>query len=121
MSSIIIRDVIAVEADERLEPLLGYFKKGSTHIGIVTAIREAEAGRDPTKAVIGIVTLEDIIEEIIADEIEDERDVDEEENQRKLMKEKLALLFTDTVAEKTLTDQEGRAALEFLSRFVKPF
>ena len=27
---------------------------------------------DPTKKVIGIVTLEDIIEEIIADEIEDQ-------------------------------------------------
>jgi metal transporter CNNM len=35
MSSI-IRDVIAVDEDDKLEPLLGYFKKGLTHIGIVT-------------------------------------------------------------------------------------
>lgn len=38
MSSIIIRDVIAVDETDRLEPLLGYFKKGLTHIGVVTAI-----------------------------------------------------------------------------------
>jgi metal transporter CNNM len=36
MSSIIIRDVIAVEDTDKLEPLLGYFKKGLTHIGVVT-------------------------------------------------------------------------------------
>ena len=38
MSSIIIRDVIAVEDTDKLEPLLGYFKKGLTHIGVVTQI-----------------------------------------------------------------------------------
>ena len=36
LSSIIIRDVIAIEDIDKLEPLLGYFKKGLTHIGIVT-------------------------------------------------------------------------------------
>lgn len=36
LSSIIIRDVIAIEDSDKLEPLLGYFKKGLTHIGIVT-------------------------------------------------------------------------------------
>jgi len=36
MSSIIIRDVVAVGENDKLEPLLGYFKKGLTHIGIVT-------------------------------------------------------------------------------------
>ena len=74
---------------------------------------------DPQGKVIGIVTLEDIIEEIIADEIADE---DEEEHvQRKMMKRKLALLYTDTQAEKSLSEDEMRACLEFLARFVKPF
>jgi hypothetical protein len=36
MSSIIIKDVIAVGHTDKLEPLLGYFKDGLTHIGIVT-------------------------------------------------------------------------------------
>jgi metal transporter CNNM len=64
LSSIIIRDVIAVEESDKLEPLLGYFKKGLTHIGIVTQIVHNNH-KDPTKKVIGIVTLEDIIEDII--------------------------------------------------------
>lgn len=75
LSSIIIRDVIAVEDTDKLEPLLGYFKKGHTHIGIVTCIVAGETvHKDPTMKVIGIVTLEDIIEDIIQDEIEDEWD-----------------------------------------------
>ena len=65
MSSIIIRDVIAVEDQDKLEPLLGYFKKGLTHIGIVTQTILGDGMKDRTKKVIGIVTLEDIIEEII--------------------------------------------------------
>jgi hypothetical protein len=35
LSTIIIRNVVAVEDTDKLEPLLGYFKKGLTHIGIV--------------------------------------------------------------------------------------
>jgi len=72
MSSLVIREVIAVEDKDKLEPLLGYFKKGLTHIGIVAKTILPGDGRDPYKKVIGIVTLEDIIEEIIAEEIEDE-------------------------------------------------
>ena len=95
MSSIIMRDVVAVEDTDKLEPLLDYFKKGLTHIGIVTQIVQSEF-TDPTKKVIGIVTLEDIIEEIIQDEIEDEYEtLLIEKNQRKQLKEKLIVLFSD--------------------------
>jgi metal transporter CNNM len=80
MSSIIVREVIAVDESDKLEPLLGYFKKGLTHIGIVTAINKDTDQRDYTKRVIGIVTLEDIIEEIIQDEIEDEYELIDEKN-----------------------------------------
>lgn len=71
LSSIIIRDTVNISHNDRLEPLLGYFKKGLTHIGIVTEIVEV-AGMDPAHQVIGVITLEDIIEEIIQDNIEDE-------------------------------------------------
>lgn len=89
-------------ADDKLEPLLGYFKKGLTHIGIVTEIDEGDGKRDPVRKVIGIVTLEDIIEEIIQDEIEDEYELVDDRKDRQLMKEKLVLLFTDNRAETVL-------------------
>ena len=65
LSSIVVRDVIAVDDKDKLEPLLGYFKKGLTHIAIVTSIIPAPGGQDPVRKNLGIVTLEDIIEEII--------------------------------------------------------
>ena len=95
MSSIIIRDVIAINQHDKLEPLLGYFKKGMTHIGIVTTTVDDEI-KDAYRRVVGIVTLEDIIEEIIAEEIEDEYEPFDEKNARRQVKQKLVMLFTDS-------------------------
>ena len=44
LSSIIIRDTVGIKDTDRVEPLLGYFKKGLTHIGIVTKVPEAKEG-----------------------------------------------------------------------------
>ena len=123
LSSIIVKDIIAIQDEDKLEPLLGFFKKGLTHIGIVTQIVD-NGERDNTKKVIGIVTLEDIIEEVIQDEIEDEWDTFagiDVKNQREQMKEKLVLLFTDQHTSNTLNEQEIKACLEFMQRYVKPF
>lgn len=123
LSSIIVKDIIAIQDEDKLEPLLGFFKKGLTHIGIVTQIVD-NGERDNTKKVIGIVTLEDIIEEVIQDEIEDEWDTFagiDVKNQREQMKEKLVLLFTDQHTSNNLNEQEIKACLEFMQRYVKPF
>jgi len=122
MSSIIIRDIVAVPADDKLEPLLGYFKKGHSHLGVVYKIvDQTTTGRDPYREVIGIVTLEDIIEEIIMDEIEDEYEPFDDKNNRQILKEKLIYIFTEHEADKVLNEQEIRACLEFLQKYVKPF
>jgi CBS domain containing-hemolysin-like protein len=36
LSSILIRDVVVIDHKTKLEPILTYFKKGDTHMGIVT-------------------------------------------------------------------------------------
>ena len=55
------------------------------------------------------------------DEIEDEYELLDEKNQRKMLKEKLVMLFTDHEAQKVLNEEEIKACLEFLQKYVKPF
>jgi hypothetical protein len=45
MSSIIIKEVIAVGHTDKVEPLLGYFKDGLTHIGIVTKVMVEDSSK----------------------------------------------------------------------------
>ena len=117
LSSILLRNTVNISADDKLEPLLGYFKKGLTHIGVVTEIQVRD-GRDPTHSVVGIVTLEDIIEEIIQDEIEDEYEMFDDKQHRRLMKQKLVQLFTDHRAESTLPTDEINAVIEYLGKYI---
>lgn len=60
--------------DMTLDKVLNEFKKGVSHIGIVIKIDDTGPG-DPFYETIGLVSLEDIIEEIIQTEIVDETDV----------------------------------------------
>lgn len=101
---------------------MGFFKRGTTHIGVVTKIKEEDKSfvRDPVRINIGIVTLEDIIEEIIAEEIDDEFKA-ESAIEKKQQKDRLMTLFMDHEAENVLSAQEIKACLEFLQQYVKPF
>lgn len=120
LSSIIMRDIVAVDDHDKIEPILNYFKKGLTHFGVVCKIVE-QTGLDPVKKVVGIVTMEDIIEELLGDEIQDEYEAQEERNQRKILKEKLALYYTDNRAGKMIDDSELKACLQFLETYCHPF
>jgi len=60
--------------DTSLDKAFEEFKQGRSHISIVLKINDQGDG-DPFYECIGIVTLEDVIEEIIGDEIVDETDV----------------------------------------------
>lgn len=61
--------------DTTLDKMLEEFKQGTTHLSVVLKINDGGGNIDPFYECIGVVTLEDIIEEIIQAEIVDETDV----------------------------------------------
>ena len=68
------RNLPRIHADTSLAEVLSEFKRGQSHIAVVRRVNNEGEG-DPTYENIGIVTLEDVIEEILQDEIIDETDV----------------------------------------------
>lgn len=60
--------------DTKLDAMLEEFKKGKSHLAIVQKVNNEGEG-DPFYEVLGLVTLEDVIEEIIKCEILDESDM----------------------------------------------
>ncbi|XP_055518347.1 metal transporter CNNM4-like isoform X2 [Leucoraja erinacea] len=60
--------------DTRLDTMLEEFKQGKSHLAIVQKVN-SEGDGDPFYEVLGLVTLEDVIEEIIKSEILDESDL----------------------------------------------
>ncbi|XP_072026763.1 metal transporter CNNM2-like isoform X2 [Amphiura filiformis] len=60
--------------DTTLDVILSEFKKGQSHMAIVNRVNSDGLG-DPFYEVMGLVTLEDVIEEIIQAEIVDETDI----------------------------------------------
>nr|XP_015195882.1 PREDICTED: metal transporter CNNM3-like isoform X1 [Lepisosteus oculatus] len=59
--------------DTKLDAMLEEFKKGKSHLAIVQKVNNEGEG-DPFYEVLGLVTLEDVIEEIIKSEILEESD-----------------------------------------------
>ncbi|XP_056669050.1 metal transporter CNNM4 isoform X2 [Monodelphis domestica] len=68
--------------DTKLDSMLEEFKKGKSHLAIVQKVNSEGEG-DPFYEVIGLVTLEDVIEEIIKSEILDESDMYTDNRSRK--------------------------------------
>ncbi|XP_072410367.1 metal transporter CNNM2-like [Chiloscyllium punctatum] len=60
--------------DTRLDTMLEEFKQGKSHLAIVQKVNSEGEG-DPFYEVLGLITLEDVIEEIIKSEILDESDI----------------------------------------------
>ncbi|XP_042250699.1 metal transporter CNNM4 [Thunnus maccoyii] len=68
--------------DTKLDAMLEEFKKGKSHLAIVQKVNDEGEG-DPFYEVLGLVTLEDVIEEIIKSEILDESDLYTDNRNRK--------------------------------------
>lgn len=108
------RGVHVVWPDDKLGDVLRELKQGRSHMALVRDVNNDDE-KDPFYEIKGIITLEDIIEEIIGDEIVDETDafVDQTHSTRVTRAEdfdwgRLGLLDTKIV-ETTLSFEETRA------------
>jgi metal transporter CNNM len=68
------RKVETFYQETKLAEVLTKFKKGGTHMGLVREVNTSDDKR-PVFEIRGVITLEDVIEEILQDEIVDETDV----------------------------------------------
>jgi len=68
------RKVESFYKTDKLVDVLNKFKKGGTHMGLVTEMNK-EDPKHPQFKILGVLTLEDVMEEILQDEIVDETDV----------------------------------------------
>ncbi|KAI2509530.1 DUF21-containing protein [Fragilaria crotonensis] len=68
------RGVHVVWPDDKLGDILRELKKGKSHMALVRDVNNEDETRDPFYEIKGIITLEDIVEEILGDEIVDETD-----------------------------------------------
>lgn len=69
------RNFPRVFAETTLSEMLKEFKNGHSHIAAVRRMVSQDSGSDPVYENIGIITLEDVIEEILQQEILDETDI----------------------------------------------
>ncbi|KAF0987995.1 hypothetical protein HZS_718 [Henneguya salminicola] len=113
--------LIKVVHDITLDRILKEFKKGSSHLAIVITETKLENGSYRHDA-IGLVTLEDIIEEIIQSEIFDEKDREKHSKAKRKMKQttsfryftqKNSVLSIDSPS--ILTDNMVSAICKFMS------
>ena len=92
-------------------------------MAVVTEVpqNDEDGELDPKPRVIGVVSQEDIVEDILKGEIEDEYNLVEMKNQRVMIKQKLALMFSDRKANNVINQAELLAVREFLENELIPF
>ena len=120
------RGIHSVFDDQKLNEVLKIFKMGKGHLGMVQRVNNDGAG-DPFYEQVGIVTLEDIIEEILQDEIVDETDVFVHMEQSDRVERqsfdfaRLRLLDTDGGKDRRLDAGEAQAVVAHLCANVTEF
>lgn len=121
------------DENTKLDDMLENFKKGGFHLSLVT--REVKSSQDSTtEELVGIVTLEDILEEIICAEIVDETDkyMSNRDRIQNTKRDKLDPQFIDSMKNwngptdvQSITFKVGKSQLAAIHRFlvaeVNPF
>jgi CBS domain containing-hemolysin-like protein len=120
LSTILVRDVIAVDHKTTLEVLLTFLKRSHSHFAIVTEVVQDVAGHEPSINKVGIITLEDIIEEILQEEIQDERELDEYKGDRMRLRQRLVMVFSDRKANQVLSSDMLFAVTEYFQDRIVP-
>jgi len=86
--------------DTKLDVMLNIFQTGRSHLALVHDVNNDGPG-DPYYFNIGILTLEDVLEELIMEEILDETDMGSEFRERKQRDESPVLLFVQSLRKRT--------------------
>lgn len=95
------RNVHVIDANTPLKEVLKMLKTRSSHVGIVRTI-EQPPNSDPIYKIIGVITLEDVIEELLMDEITDS-DQAVKGDPNYIAHHDIINFFTDFRAQKQLT------------------
>ncbi|XP_041477530.1 metal transporter CNNM2-like [Lytechinus variegatus] len=111
--------------DTTLDLMLQEFKKGQAHMAIVNQVNSEGEG-DPFYEVLGLVTLEDVIEEIIQSEIVDETDIYLDNKTKQIVghtnkRDYSIFAQQGEVGRPKITPQLSLATFQFLSTSVDPF
>uniref|UniRef100_A0A5K3EZ15 CNNM transmembrane domain-containing protein n=1 Tax=Mesocestoides corti TaxID=53468 RepID=A0A5K3EZ15_MESCO len=119
------RSIVVVPETTSLETMLKEFRQGKTHMAFVERLVTGGQG-DPYREMIGLVTLEDVIEEIIQAEIVDETDIftDNTRRQPRVVRKTDFRVFNTSNSDKPrhhLSPQLKIAALRHLASNVETF
>jgi len=118
------RGVHVVWPDDKLGDVLRELKKGKSHMALVRDVNNETEG-DPVYEIKGIITLEDIIEEILGEEIVDETDAFVDSTQRQKVNRKIngddeefdwgrLRLLDAKIVEQYLSEEEAKAVTAHL-------
>jgi hypothetical protein len=116
--------VTVVDDLELLDSVLQKFMSGRSHFAVVRSVETLAAGGDPTYRVVGVITLEDVLEVIMRQKITDEFDHERGEGpggMRRPAFRGFTTLAGLREGPNGMRAQEVRAMAAFLLANVKPF